>query len=232
MIDSFKEYTDEILSLIGILLMGIIIALLLYVKAEVDLLSNKGLLYITIVNGIVLAYWILISISKSIIDDFSLKVLFLVPSFILLTMLSILGIFIGFNLEILKIDKPILLIFIAITIIITFLFSIRNYISEEYFPIINFLAASLIPLLLLIGIPLAFLAVVGLFFAPSITLPALVPLIHAIIFIVIIIKGINETANYLIPLIGFSISTLSILSIIFAIYTKTINPEAIFHLIN
>lgn len=234
MIDNLKEYTEEILSLIGILLMGIIIAVLLndVTKFGKEGLILKDSLGLIISNGIVLAYWALISISKLIQNDFSLKVIFKVPSFILLTMLSIIGIFIGFNLEILKIDKPILWILIASTITITFLFSIRNYISEEYFLIINFLAAFLIPLLLLTGIPLAILAFVGIFYIPAISLPALVPLIHAIIFIIIIIKGIRATGNYQIPAIGFGISTVSIAFLFFAFYTKTINPETIFHLLN
>ena len=234
MIDNLKEYTEEILSLIGILLMGIIIAVLLndVTKFGKEGLILKDSLGLIISNGIVLAYWALISISKLIQNDFSLKVIFKVPSFILLTMLSIIGIFIGFNLEILKIDKPILLAFIATTIIILFLFSIRDYITEEYIPIINFLAAFLIPLLLLTGIPLAILAIVGIFYIPAISLPALVPLIHAIIFIIIIIKGIRATRNYQISAIGFGISTVSIAFLFFAFYTKTINPETIFHLLN
>ena len=231
MIDDLKEYTEEILSLIGIMLMGIIIALFINGRTKLgwDGMFDKDELSLIISNGIVLAYWILISISKLIQDDFSLKVTFPIPSFILITMLSIIGIFIGFNLEILKIDKPILWILIASTITITFLFSIINYISEEYFPIINFLAAFFVPLLLLTGIPLAILAVMALFYAPSISLPALIPLIHAIIFIVLIIKGVNQTRNYQIPVIGFSISIVSIVSLIFAIYTKAINPETILH---
>ncbi len=219
------ENLEEILTLIGVVFIGAIIALL--INIDINLFGEFDHKNLYISNGIVLLYWALISYAKTLKDDFSLKIIFPVPSFLLIAMLSIIGVFIGLGEEMLEFSKPIPLLFISLTSISLFLFSIKNFYDEQYLKILYFVIGILLPFLILFGLPFAFFGVVAAFIIPSCALPAFVPIIHAIIFIILIIKA-NSGKERILSFYGMSISVLFSLILIILIHNEWINGAIIF----
>lgn len=145
-------------------------------------------------------------------------------------MLSIFGIFIAFDIEMLRIEAPIPIIFIVLVSVIVFLFPIKKSINEQFFTYMYLILAILLPFLILFAFGTTPLAYTALFMLPGVSLPTLAPLIHAILFVIFIMKAKQKTER-LFTFYGMSISVISTVILILLLCTHLINPSRFFNFI-